>query len=126
MGVTATSYFEPADIADLAQVRLDAWATAYELSAPKTDLVLNRDGIEIDVQPVVVDWVDRRSSRRTGGQQAMRETQADVVFRRPEAMGFDVMQGDRFRVQDVTGIVSRVLRTRGMVFAEAMLDVRSV
>jgi hypothetical protein len=53
----------------------------------------------------------------------MSETQADVVFRRPRADGFDVAQGDRFRLQDVTGVITRVFDDAGSIFAEATIDV---
>jgi hypothetical protein len=125
------SLLSPADVAAVKRLRRDGFATARAVADPSTDLVLDRGGIELAPQEVLVDWVGRRASRSVGGATAMRETDADVVFRRPEP--FDAAAGDRFRLQNgplgigttPTGEITRVYRDAGLVYAEATLDVGS-
>lgn len=115
------------DVTAIKQARLDVFGVQFALADPQTLLVLNRNGIELDRQAVVADWTSRLTTgRRLGPVQgrAMREVDADVVFHRPDP--FDVAKGDRFAIQGATGIVTRVYANKGMVIAEATLDVGPV
>lgn len=124
-----TALVSAADVAAITRVRIDLFDTFRLLADPKVDLVLDRAGIELDPQPVLVTLIDRQE-QQSGGTGAQRETLADLVFRRPPP--FDVARGDRFAMRDEdgvvtqTGVVTRAYADRGYVFAEAVIDVGRV
>jgi hypothetical protein len=125
------SLLSPADVTTIRQLRRDGFDTARAVADPTLDLVLDRDGLELNPQAIVVKWAVRQQ-RQAGGTQAMVEVQADAVFRRPAVLGFDIEKGDRFALRNAdgqtteTGVIRRVIRHGGMVTAEAVLDVGRV
>jgi hypothetical protein len=119
--MSGTSLLSAADVAVIDQLKIDGWETSYAVADPKIELVLFRGVDELAVQLVVANYPNRATQQR-GGASAMAESASDIAFRRPISYDFDVEVGDRFALADETGVITRVTRRNGMIWAEASLE----